>query len=121
MLDVLENVRSDESQHRSVPYPTLLAQPVALSTDKTSALPSPRSFVNHTLAELDPKDFNPFALAEPPALIKGTVAGFSRAEAGRFARDSRLALESGGQQTQEQEDSQQGFDPAGQSKAKQDA
>ena len=83
MLDVLENVRADESNHR---------------------------FVNHTLAELEPTDFNPFAQAEPPALVKGTVAGFTRAEAGRFARDSRVALERKGRKEGEQQEGlQQGF------------
>ena len=45
MIDVLYAVRSDETTHR---------------------------FVNHSLANLDPKsDVNPFALREPDMVVKG--------------------------------------------------
>lgn len=47
LLDVIKAVRADEATHR---------------------------FVNHSLANLDQKrDFNPFALGEPSAAIRGTV------------------------------------------------
>jgi hypothetical protein len=48
LLDVIKAVRADEATHR---------------------------FVNHSLANLDQKlDFNPFALAEASAEIRGTKA-----------------------------------------------
>lgn len=104
MLDVLEAVRSDEANHRYVRFLYCkLSRSILIII-----LSSLSSFVNHTLAELQPNDFNPFAQGEPPALIKGTVAGFSRDEAARFARDTRLALEQK-QARPEQELLQQGF------------
>lgn len=49
MLDVVKAVRADEATHR---------------------------FVNHSLANLEyKKDFNPFALAEPSAELRGTTFG----------------------------------------------
>lgn len=49
LLDVVRAVRADEATHR---------------------------FVNHSLADLDQKrDFNPFAIGEPSAEIRGTKAG----------------------------------------------
>lgn len=47
LLDVIKAVRADEATHR---------------------------FVNHSLANLDQqRDFNPFALGEPNAQVRGTV------------------------------------------------
>jgi ubiquinol oxidase len=49
LLDVIRAVRADEATHR---------------------------FVNHSLADLDhKKDFNPFALGEASAELRGTKAG----------------------------------------------
>lgn len=91
MLDVLENVRADESAHRFVKcVPLFSCTPLQLQASQLTLL----SFLcSHTLANLKQDDFNPFALSEPPALVKGTVPGFSRAEAGDFAAQSRKTLE----------------------------
>ena len=74
LLDVIYAVRSDETTHR---------------------------FVNHTLANLDPKvDVNPFALGEPNMLVKGVKAGFSREEAAQYMMDTRKkAKEAGVEET----------------------
>ncbi|ORY34016.1 alternative oxidase 1 [Naematelia encephala] len=62
LLDVIRAVRADEATHR---------------------------FVNHSLADLDQKrDFNPFALMEASAEIRGTKYGFTREESAEFARQS---------------------------------
>jgi hypothetical protein len=67
LLDVVRAVRADEATHR---------------------------FVNHSLADLDQThDFNPFALGEASAEIRGTTAGFTREESAAFARDSQRRLE----------------------------
>jgi len=50
--------------------------------------------VNHSLADLDhTHDFNPFALGEASAEIRGTKAGFTREESAAFARESQKKLE----------------------------
>lgn len=90
MLDVLENVRADESAHRFVKCVSFPSAPCCCQTFQLTLLPS---VCSHTLANLKQDDFNPFALSEPPALVKGTVPGFSRAEAGEFAAQSRKTLE----------------------------
>ncbi|KAI9639822.1 alternative oxidase 1 [Dioszegia hungarica] len=60
LLDVIKAVRADEATHR---------------------------FVNHSLANLDQaRDFNPFALGEPSAELRGTTAEFTRAQSADFAR-----------------------------------
>lgn len=66
LFDVIKAVRADEATHR---------------------------FVNHTLADLDQKrDFNPFALAEASAEVRGTKYGFTREESANFARESQQNL-----------------------------
>lgn len=66
LLDVIKAVRADEATHR---------------------------FVNHSLADLDQtRDFNPFALAEAPAEIRGTKFGFTRDESAQFAVESQRKL-----------------------------
>ena len=74
LLDVIYAVRSDETTHR---------------------------FVNHTLANLNPKDdVNPFALGEPNMLVKGVKAGFSREEAAEYMMNNRKkAKEAGAEET----------------------
>ena len=74
LLDVIYAVRSDETTHR---------------------------FVNHTLANLDPRaDVNPFALGEPDMRVKGATAGFSREEAARYMMENRKkAKEAGREET----------------------
>jgi len=62
LLDVIYAVRSDESTHR---------------------------FVNHSLANLEPQDINPFALGEPDMHIKGTKTGFERGEAAAYVRSNQ--------------------------------
>ena len=70
LLDVIYAVRSDETTHR---------------------------FVNHTLANLNPKeDVNPFALGEPNMLVKGVKAGFSREEAAQYMIDNRKKAKDAG-------------------------
>jgi len=66
LLDVIRAVRADEATHR---------------------------FVNNTLADLDHKrDFNPFALGEASAEIRGSKYGFTREESAEFARQSHAKL-----------------------------
>jgi ubiquinol oxidase len=66
LLDVIKAVRADEATHR---------------------------FVNHSLANLDQKrDFNPFALGEASAELRGSTYGFTREESAEFARKSHEAL-----------------------------
>lgn len=66
LLDVIKAVRADEATHR---------------------------FVNHSLADLDQtRDFNPFALAEAPAEIRGTKSGFTRDESAQFALETQRKL-----------------------------
>ena len=66
LLDVIRAVRADEATHR---------------------------FVNHSLADLDQKhDFNPFALSEASAEVRGTKYGFTREESAQFAHESQLKL-----------------------------
>ena len=66
LLDVVRAVRADEATHR---------------------------FVNHSLADLDQKhDFNPFALGEASAEVRGTKPGFTREESAQFARQSQRKL-----------------------------
>lgn len=66
LLDVVRAVRADEATHR---------------------------FVNHSLADLDQKhDFNPFALGEASAEIRGTTAGFTREQSAQFAKESQRRL-----------------------------
>ena len=66
LLDVVRAVRADEATHR---------------------------FVNHSLADLDQKhDFNPFALGEASAEVRGTKFGFTRDESAEFARQSQRRL-----------------------------
>ncbi|CAD6580740.1 MAG: Alternative oxidase, mitochondrial precursor, partial [Tremellales sp. Tagirdzhanova-0007] len=66
LLDVMRAVRADEATHR---------------------------FVNHSLANLDQKrDFNPFALGEASADIRGTKYGFTRQESAEFATKSQQKL-----------------------------
>ncbi|RSH92537.1 Alternative oxidase, mitochondrial precursor [Saitozyma podzolica] len=72
LLDVIKAVRADEATHR---------------------------FVNHSLANLDQTlDFNPFALAEPSAEIRGTKASFTREESADFARRTQQSLLAAGEQ-----------------------
>ncbi|GFZ43938.1 Alternative oxidase, mitochondrial, partial [Saitozyma sp. JCM 24511] len=72
LLDVIKAVRADEATHR---------------------------FVNHSLANLDQKlDFNPFALAEASAEIRGTKACFTREESAEFARTTQQSLLAAGEQ-----------------------
>lgn len=69
LLDVIKAVRADEATHR---------------------------FVNHSLANLDQKhDFNPFALGEPSAAIRGTTPEYTREQSAEFARKAQMALMSG--------------------------
>jgi len=65
LLDVVKAVRADEATHR---------------------------FVNHSLANLKQNDFNPFAMAEASAEVRGTTYGFTREESADFARKSHEAL-----------------------------
>lgn len=66
LLDVIKAVRADEATHR---------------------------FVNHSLADLDQtRDFNPFALADAPAELRGTKFGFTRDESAQFAVQSQQKL-----------------------------
>ncbi|KIK24501.1 hypothetical protein PISMIDRAFT_98460 [Pisolithus microcarpus 441] len=66
LLDVMYAVRSDESTHR---------------------------FINHSLANLDPKtDVNPFALREPDMHVKGKKLGFERSEAEEYVAESHKLL-----------------------------
>ncbi|KAI0031474.1 alternative oxidase [Vararia minispora EC-137] len=66
MRDVLYAVRSDETTHR---------------------------FVNHSLANLEKGDANPFALREPDMTVKGTTIEFDRAESERYVRESQQLWE----------------------------
>jgi acetyl-CoA acetyltransferase len=51
-------------------------------------------FVNHSLADLDQQhDFNPFALGEASAEIRGKKYGFTREESAEFARESHRKME----------------------------
>ncbi|KAJ3484248.1 hypothetical protein NLI96_g5778 [Meripilus lineatus] len=69
MIDVLYAVRSDETTHR---------------------------FVNHSLANLDPKtDVNPFALREPDMVIKGGKLEFERDEAEKYVQESQRLVSEG--------------------------
>ena len=66
LLDVIRAVRADEATHR---------------------------FVNHSLADLDQKlDFNPFALGEASAELRGSKYGFTREESAEFARTAKDRL-----------------------------
>jgi ubiquinol oxidase len=66
LLDVIRAVRADEATHR---------------------------FVNHSLANLDQqKDFNPFAIGEPGAEVRGQSWGFTRDQSKEFARKSQEVL-----------------------------
>jgi ubiquinol oxidase len=50
-------------------------------------------FVNHSLANLDQqKDFNPFAIGEPGAEVRGQCWGFTRDQSKEFARKSQEVL-----------------------------
>lgn len=63
LLDVIRAVRADEATHR---------------------------FVNHSLANLDQeRDFNPFALAEAPAEVRGSIPEFTREQSAEFAREQQ--------------------------------
>ncbi|WVR07015.1 alternative oxidase, mitochondrial [Kwoniella sp. DSM 27419] len=65
-LDVIRAVRADEATHR---------------------------FVNHSLANLDQaNDFNPFALHEADAEVRGTQWGFTREESAKFAKTQQQKL-----------------------------
>lgn len=78
LLDTIRAVRADEATHR---------------------------FVNHSLASLEPsKDFNPFSLAEPPAEVRGSVAGFSREESAAFAQEARRRASEGVARVREKEE-----------------
>ncbi|KAI0051388.1 alternative oxidase [Auriscalpium vulgare] len=66
MLDVLYAVRSDESTHR---------------------------FVNHSLANLQTDDINPFALREPDMHVKGKVLEFDRDAAAKYVQESNKLME----------------------------
>ncbi|KAH7913407.1 AOX, alternative oxidase mitochondrial precursor [Hygrophoropsis aurantiaca] len=69
LLDVMYAVRSDESTHR---------------------------FVNHSLANLNPKtDVNPFAFREPDMHVKGKKLGFERNEAEKYVQESHKLLQQG--------------------------
>ncbi|KAE9404009.1 mitochondrial alternative oxidase [Gymnopus androsaceus JB14] len=65
LLDVIYAVRSDETTHR---------------------------FVNHSLANLETEDVNPFALREPDMHVKGKKIAFDRDEAGQYFKESREML-----------------------------
>lgn len=54
MIDVIRALRADEANHR---------------------------YVNHTLAELKPDDFNPFAYGDAPPVQRGASWGLTRDEA----------------------------------------
>lgn len=54
MLDVIRSLRADEANHR---------------------------YINHTLAELKPSDFNPFAYGDPSPQLRGKTWGLTRDEA----------------------------------------
>ncbi|WVW83874.1 hypothetical protein I302_105896 [Kwoniella bestiolae CBS 10118] len=76
LLDVIRAVRADEATHR---------------------------FVNHSLANLDQKkDFNPFALVEADAKLRGETWGFTREESAEFAREQQKKLMEASQQNQKQ-------------------
>jgi hypothetical protein len=63
---VIKAVRADEATHR---------------------------FVNHSLANLDQQtDFNPFAIGEPGAEVRGETWGFTRDQSKEFARMSQEKL-----------------------------
>ena len=50
-------------------------------------------FVNHSLADLDHKhDFNPFAIGEPGAEVRGKSWGFTREQSKEFAKQSQEKL-----------------------------
>lgn len=66
MLDVIYAVRSDESTHR---------------------------FVNHSLANLQKDDVNPFALREPDMHVKGKLIEFDRAAAAKYVNDSHQMVD----------------------------
>jgi hypothetical protein len=66
LLDVIRAVRADEATHR---------------------------FVNHSLANLDQqRDFNPFAIGEPGAEVRGQSWGFTRDQSKEFAKKSQEVL-----------------------------
>jgi len=65
MLDMVYAVRSDESTHR---------------------------FVNHSLANLEAGDVNPFAMGEPSMTTKGTNVGFERDEAMDYILKNQMTL-----------------------------
>jgi hypothetical protein len=70
LLDVMYAVRSDETTHR---------------------------FVNHSLANLNKDDINPFALREPDMHVKGRKIEFQRTEAAKYVRESHSILKQPGQ------------------------
>jgi len=65
LLDVMYAVRSDETTHR---------------------------FVNHSLANLNKGDINPFALREPDMHVKGRKIEFQRSEAAEYVQESHDML-----------------------------
>ncbi|KAI5122449.1 hypothetical protein M0805_008761 [Coniferiporia weirii] len=65
VLDMIYAVRSDEATHR---------------------------FVNHSLANLEKNDVNPFAIREPDMTVKGVKYGFERHEAAEYVRESQSMM-----------------------------
>lgn len=59
MIDLLYAVRADEANHR---------------------------FVNHSLANLDATNFNPFAIKQPDGIVRGTKPGLERPELEAWAK-----------------------------------
>ena len=72
MLDVLYAVRSDEAGHRVRRLVRLYRIPARLMHA------SCRQFANHSFANLNEKDFNPFAIKKPSGAVQGSVVGFTR-------------------------------------------
>ena len=73
MLDVLYAVRSDEAGHRVRRIHPLICQALG----ETDFFRCPQ-FANHSFANLDEKDFNPFAIKKPSGAMQGSVVGFTR-------------------------------------------
>lgn len=66
LIDVMYAVRSDESTHRCVLF---------TSISKYTNILRHLRFVNHTLANLNATDVNPFAIREPNMFVKGVRPG----------------------------------------------
>ncbi|KAH8114645.1 alternative oxidase [Phellopilus nigrolimitatus] len=65
IVDMIYAIRSDEATHR---------------------------FVNHSLANLNSSDVNPFAMREPDMTVKGLKYGFERDESAKYVKESQRLI-----------------------------